>query len=757
MMKEWTLLVTGTVQGVGFRPFCTRLAISLGLSGEVRNTSDGVSITIQGCPDALSDYHDRLLREAPAAATIETITLLGERSLDIDERAKVFSIGKSERLEQQRVLIPADIALCKDCLRELNDPDNRRFRYPFINCTNCGPRFSIIVGLPYDRPQTTMSCFTMCSHCQREYEAPANRRFHAQPNGCFACGPRLGFLDSKGRRVAEDEAALQRAQGYLQKGAIVAVKGIGGFHLACDGQSETAVAALRARKKRPHKPFAIMVRNLEEAEKLAFLSSRARDMLNSPEAPIVLCPQKDGPRARLIAPNQSHLGIMLPYTPLHHLLLEPFPFLVMTSANRSEEPLIADNDEAVTKLASIADGFLVHDRDIAMKIDDSVMAMAGETPLFIRRARGYVPKPLSLSRALPPLLAAGGEMKATFAVTQDHYLFVSHYLGDLKEGEGYRFYGEALRHLTRLYDIKPRFLVTDLHPQFLSGQICRDFLGEPEETLKVQHHEAHFAACLLENGHEEPALGLILDGTGYGKDGMIWGGELLAGRAGAVRRVGRFRPAPLPGGERAILEPWRYALSLLQETFGRTEALALAERLWPEEKSKAAAVLAVNEVSPRTTSCGRLFDATAALIGLRHKVSYDGQAPMELESAAQTKGFPLPFEISQRHGLIELDWRPALVWLVKNKSQPLPWLAASFHRGLAEALVRWIEEGAAAEGLKTVALSGGVWQNRRLLLTTAALLKKKGFTLLVHRRCSPNDESVSLGQAAFGLALWGKG
>lgn len=755
-MIETTLLVTGVVQGVGFRPFCARLALDLDLRGSVRNTSDGVFIRIQGPEEKTSLYRSRLLEECPPIAFIQNVEIKEMHDLEPDDLDLAFVIEKSQRLREQKVLIPPDIATCPDCLRELKDADNHRYRYPFINCTNCGPRYSIVKELPYDRKGTTMSCFPMCLRCDAEYHEPEDRRFHAQPNACSECGPKLWFSGPDGGKLAEGPDALESCIKALEEGHILAIKGLGGFHLACNPFASETVRTLRERKNRPHKPFALMVKDLDVARKIVFLRPEPEKLLVSSRAPIVICPiRPESGLSPQIAPGQDTLGVMLPYTPLHHLLLERIPALIMTSANRTDEPLVSGNREAIRELDDFADYFLLHDRDINMKIDDSVVSFSGKHPIVIRRARGYVPHPFILDRAGPSVLAAGAEMKVTFSVTHDRYLFPSQYLGDLKEMKSFQYYGQCLRHFLQLYDLKPRFLVKDMHPQYLSGQIAQKVAGPFEEVLQVQHHHAHLAACLLENPDAERAVGLILDGTGYGADGTLWGGEILVGGAREVERVGNLFPAALPGGERAIREPWRIGFSLLCKALGEKDALTVASAIWPERTVKLQGLAVTIGTAPLTSSAGRLFDGISALLGIREEVSFDGQAAMELEAVARGAGKPLPFDLFREEGRWIVDWRPAVRSLLKRRNQEsTERLAAAFHLGLAQVLGEAAFRVSEERGIPEVALSGGVWQNRRLLALTLAQLERKKRICLNHHMMSPNDECISAGQAFIGSFHW---
>lgn len=750
-------LVVGTVQGVGFRPFCVRLAARHGLGGDIRNTSRGVEVLLEGESIAVDAFLRDLVASPPPLAMINDISVQ-ERTLLSSAPRSEFSILPSLSQEEQQVFIPPDVATCAECLAEIRDPRERRFRYPFTNCTNCGPRFTIITSLPYDRPGTTMASFPLCPSCAKEYENVNDRRYHAQPVACPVCGPRLRFLSRDGEELALGNEALLRANRALREGHIVAIKGLGGFHLAVRPEDHEALLRLRQRKARPHKPFALMVKDTTVAKRLVRLSAEAEALLVSPAAPILLCPiRTKGALSPLVAPCRNTLGIMLPYTPLHHLLMEDFDALVMTSANLSDEPLVADTPEALIRLRHLADFFLEHDRPIRRRIDDSVVACPSELPVVVRRARGYVPTPFVADAPLPDLLAAGAEMKATFAVTQGNSLFLSQYLGDLKELETMDLYKDALLHFLELFKITPRLLVKDLHPQFVSSRLVEEVLASSfEATLAVQHHHAHLAACLFENRVEEPTLGVILDGVGYGTDGTLWGGELLYGNARFFRRVGALENFPLLGGDRAVKEPWRVGYALLVAAVGEHQAKVLGSALWPERTNVFGVLDRLACDAPSTTSCGRLFDGVAALLGLRSEVSYDAQAAMELEDIAEVEcDVRAPFSVVTKEGFLRIDWRPTVRWLLENRGTMGPGvLSQAFHTGLAAVLSEVCVHLGRSLKTEKVALSGGVWQNMRLLEETRARLERAGLVPLLHRRIPPNDECVALGQAMIGAAHW---
>lgn len=752
MYRKRTLVVTGVVQGIGFRPFCARLARDVGLSGSVANTSRGVQIEIVGTREQLDVYEARVFTDAPALAHIQDISRPGADSF-VRTMPTDFVILPSRSDRENTVLIPPDIATCEDCLREMKDQRDRRCGYPFINCTNCGPRFSIIRELPYDRPLTTMSEFALCPLCQNEYESQDDRRFHAQPVACPVCGPHVSLV-AGGRVLAERAEAVNSTVEHLLQGGIVGIKGLGGFHIACLPE-DAPLASLRDRKKRPHKPFAVMARDMQTARTIVHIHPEAEQMMISSRSPIVICPRKnEGALSDLISPGHDTVGVMLPYTPLHHLILERIPLLVMTSANFSESPIISSNMEAQEELAGIVDCLLVHDRKIQNRIDDSVVAFAGRKPILLRRARGFVPHPILASRKLPRILASGPEMKSTFALSVGSSVIPSQYLGDLKRLETAVYFEKTLRHFLHLFKFEPELVVKDMHPQYVSGFIIDKVLSQTTETLKAQHHHAHMASCLLEKGFEGPAIGLILDGTGYGTDGTIWGGEILFGDCRSFRRAGRLRPAPLLGGEKSVVEPWRHALSLLIQTRGKEEGIEKSLCLWPGNARKARHVAESSVGAPLTSSCGRLFDAVAALSGIRERVTYDGQAAMELESLAAGSGrLEAPFEIHQDGDVYEIDWRPAVDWIIKNLDMLGPReIAGAFHLGLAESLAEACRKVSRDCGVKKVMLSGGVWQNRRLLSLSVSALRRRNLEPFWHTSLSPNDEAVSVGQIAIGAA-----
>ncbi|HEX2508051.1 MAG TPA: carbamoyltransferase HypF [Miltoncostaeaceae bacterium] len=745
-LRRVRVRVEGTVQGVGFRPYVHRLAGDLGLAGFVLNDARGVVVEIEADGAAVERFLERLAADAPPLATVERVEPselppLGDRG---------FAILASERGAEPAAPVAADAATCDDCLAELRDPADRRYRYPFVNCTACGPRFTIVLGVPYDRERTTMAGFAMCGRCRAEYEDPGDRRFHAEPNACPDCGPaaRLvgGWPIGTPRRgqVAQDPVAAAAAA--LDQGAIVAVKGIGGFHLACRADDEGAVARLRARKRREEKPFAVMAADAAAARELARLGPADERLLGGRDRPIVVAPRRAGaPVAPSVAPASADLGVMLPYSPLHHLLLgDAGGPLVMTSGNVSEEPIAHRDDDALEHLAGIADLFLVHDRPIATRTDDSVVRPVASGPaIVIRRSRGRVPESIDLPYPSPrALLACGAELKSTFCLARGRRAWVGHHIGDLHNWETLRSFQEGIAHFERLFAIAPEVVVHDLHPDYLSTRYALERDGV--EAVAVQHHHAHLAACLAEHGWTGTAVAAVFDGAGLGDDGTVWGGEILAGGIAASRRVAHLRPVRLPGGDAATREPWRMACAWLQEATGRDPALPAALDGRVDGAALAAvARLARSELSPVTTSAGRLFDAVAALCGLCPRVTHEGQAASELEAACD------PAERGE-YPMDGLDPREAVLAATADVAAgATPGIvAARFHTGLAAATAGALAEAAGREGAEAAALSGGVFQNRRLLEGVALRLRRAGLRVLVAERLPPNDGGISYGQAA---------
>jgi hydrogenase maturation protein HypF len=742
--------VKGIVQGVGFRPFVYGLAKKYSLTGWVRNSSSGVEIVINGLADNLESFISELNNHPPALAHIDNFEVAQIAPEQFDE----FTILASLAEEGEFVPISPDMSICPDCQRELFDPSNRRYRYPFINCTNCGPRFSIIKDIPYDRPKTTMAGFVLCPTCRHEYEDPADRRFHAQPTACADCGPQVWF-ESQGQRLSQEEAAIQMARQWLREGKIIAIKGLGGFHLACDAANETAVAQLRSRKKRSDKPFALMSFSLDQIKTYCEVSQSEADLLTSPQHPIVLLETLvNSGVAPSVAPSQNQLGFMLPYTPLHLLLLEPevgYPTaLVMTSGNLSEEPVAYEDDEALERLSTIADGFLLNDRPIHMRVDDSVYRIVAAAPYPIRRSRGYAPQAIRLPQPVEQLLAVGAELKNTFCLTRDNYAFLSHHIGDLENYETLLSFETSIEHFKRLFRIEPNVLAADLHPDYLSTRYAQTYCQEHNLPLiQVQHHHAHLAACLTDNGWDsaEPVIGLSFDGTGMGTDGVIWGSEVLIGGFAGYRRCYHLEEMPLPGGDAATRNPARIALAYLYACGLDWEPdLPSEQSLCSEERTVLRSQLTFKINTPMTTSMGRLFDAVSALIGVRQKASYEGQAAIEFENLCD------PQENSAYHFDLESDRilvAPLLeqIYTDWQNNAPNSLISARFHNGLANVVLEICLRLRTETSLNTVAFSGGVWQNITLLNKTLTLLKQSGFQTLIHRQVPTNDGGICLGQA----------
>jgi hydrogenase maturation protein HypF len=738
--------VEGTVQGVGFRPYVYRLSHELGLGGWVLNDSQGVLLEVEGDADPVVEFFARLEAEAPPLASVERVS----REDRLPEGDSEFRIRPSPANGRASAPVTPDTATCPDCLRELFDPADRRYRYPFINCTNCGPRFTIVRGVPYDRPLTTMAGFEMCARCRAEYEDPNDRRFHAQPNACPVCGPAVALVGTRTTSAGGD--AISVAAGELLGGAVLAIKGIGGYHLACRADDEAAVARLRARKHREDKPFALMSATLEAAEQLVELDELERRLLTSVRRPIVLARRK--PQAAVaasVASGTGELGVMLPYSPLHHLLAADLGTpLVLTSGNVSDEPIAFNDQDALERLAPMADLFLLHDRPIQTRTDDSVVRVSAGRPVFVRRSRGYVPDSLRLpSAAGHPLLACGAELKNTFCLAKGERAWVSHHIGDLENYETLRSFTEGIEHFQRLFDVHPEVVVHDLHPEYLSTKYALD--REDVLLVGVQHHHAHLAAVLAEYDDPGPAIGVIYDGSGWGGDGTVWGGEILCGDRREFQRVGSLRAVPLPGGERAVREPWRMAVAWLAEAGCDTD-----EPLGDVDPARWRAVCGLargtdRRLAPLTSSVGRLFDAAAALAGLRTTINYEGQAAIEFERAARGEASPYLIEVSS-NGV--LDPRPLIRQLASDvrRGVPVHALAARFHAGLAVATVEAACVAASTQSVDLVVLSGGVFLNRRLLALVNGGLRERGLRVLVPGRLPPGDGGISFGQAAVAAA-----
>ncbi len=779
MFRRVGIHVEGIVQGVGFRPFVFQTAQQWGLNGWVRNDATGVEIELEGPHEAVEGFLKSLHHEAPPLASIRSVTVHDKPW----EGLTGFHIISSETSSLRTALISPDTATCPDCLRELLDPQDRRYRYPFINCTNCGPRYTIIQDIPYDRHNTTMAGFVMCDACRAEYEDPSNRRFHAQPNACPQCGPQVWLEDNQRRVLAERDDAVRYAVHLLERGYIVAVKGLGGFHLAVLAKDEAAVSRLRHRKIREEKPFAVMFKNLKAVESVCFVTPGEEKFLCSKERPIVLLRKRfDSPSLAIgmapsVAPGNAYLGAFLPYTPLHVLLFQESSYdaLVMTSGNQSDEPIVTENDEARVRLRDIADVFLMHNRDIYIRCDDSVVRMLPGGMMPVRRARGYVPVPVRLSRSGSVVLGTGAELKNTVCLTRDQDAFLSQHIGDLENLETLRAFEKTIEHLQKILDVRPTWIVHDLHPDYLSTQWAETHadpclfgiagnrgIKPPKEDhpyrLAVQHHHAHIASVLAEKRFDGPVLGVALDGTGYGPDGTIWGGEFLYVHQETWRRLGRFYHLPLPGGDRAVKEPWRTALGALWVLAGDSveKRYAFFTERWPEKERRLVLQMLQRKINtPLTSSCGRLFDAIASLCGVRDRISYEGQAAVELEQSIREDSRAYDAALEQDDGLWVLDSRPLVAQAAEDLQHNVPSsvVACRFHKGLVAAIEKLLENLAHETGLRTVALSGGVFQNVFLHTNLQRRLRERGWHVLVHEQVPPNDACISLGQVYIGRCV----
>jgi hydrogenase maturation protein HypF len=743
-LRRLRTVIRGAVQGVGFRPFVYRLATELGLRGWVTNSTQGVFIEVDGDESALREFVTRLERDKPAISYIQSI----ESSFLDPAGYTRFEIRESIAGEKTALILP-DLATCPDCLREINDPRDRRYRYPFTNCTNCGPRFSIIESLPYDRPNTTMKKFVMCVQCSREYHTPEDRRFHAQPNACPECGPHLELWSAAGDVLAVREEALLAASEAIRCGQIVAVKGLGGFHLVVDARSEEAVKRLRQRKGREEKPFALMYPSFAVVRAHCELSPGEQRLLRSPESPIVLLRRRVTGVDNLadsIAPHNPYLGVMLPYTPLHHLLMAELDFpVIATSGNLSDEPICTDEHKALQRLQEIVDLFLVHDRPILRHVDDSIVREIAGRELVLRRARGFAPLPVQLPGDCPSLLAVGAHQKNTVASSVERQVFISQHIGDLETSQSLEAFQHVIASFRELYELRPQAIACDLHPGYSSTQYALES-GEP--VIAVQHHYAHVLSCMAENDLPPPVLGISWDGTGYGTDGTIWGGEFLRVGERSFARVAHLRTFALLGGDKAVREPRRVALALLYEVFGPTAFdmghLEPVRAFSPGELRVLRGMLEKQVNTPITSSAGRLFDAVASLIGLRQVCSFEGQAAMELEftiaGAVCEEGYP--FTMQDRDGHLILDWEPMLRAIAEDPGDSS--VSRKFHNTLVHMMV------AVAERLSEpkIVLTGGCFQNKYLTETAVRHLSSAGFQPYWHQRVPPNDGGISLGQIA---------
>jgi len=749
------ITVRGVVQGVGFRPYAYNLAHSLHLSGYILNTSAGLLIEVEGADSAVEQFQDTLRRQPPSLSQIAEIAI----SEVVPRGDSAFTIQESIATNGEFAMVSSDVGTCADCWRDFSDPGNRRYGYAFTNCTNCGPRYSIVNDIPYDRRSTTMAAFQMCARCQEEYEDPADRRFHAQPNACPACGPRLA-LSKVGELTVRIKPPMAEVRKLLREGQILAVKGLGGFLLACDAENDAAVRRLRERKRRSEKPFALMARDVTAIKQFCRVSEADGVALTSSRRPIVVLPRNPGSNITwAVAPGNKTLGVMLPYTPLHYLLFSDSPdqpaeftALVMTSGNLSEEPIVISNEEALHRLRDVADWFLTHNRDIYMRVDDSVIRTFACQERVLRRSRGYVPQAIDLGKPVRQVLACGAELKNTLCLTKDHYAILSQHIGDLENYETLMFFQETLGNLKKLFRVTPEAVAYDLHPRYMSSRIALEL--PIERKICVQHHHAHIASCMAENHLHEKVIGVAFDGTGYGSDGKIWGGEfLVADFAGFVRRA-HLRYVPLPGGDAAVRQPWRMALSYLRDCFGPDpfpEALSFLHNIPDKQISVVDAMVMRGINSVQTSSCGRLFDAVASLTGIQRDVTFEGQAAIALEMAA-TEGIAeqYPFAINDGEPA-QIDVRPMIRNIVEDllPSRPVGEIAARFHNTIAQIILDVSSRIRKSDGLNRVCLSGGTFQNHYLLGRALDGLQENGFEVFIHAAVPPNDGGISLGQAVI--------
>ncbi|MBN1176851.1 MAG: carbamoyltransferase HypF [Dehalococcoidales bacterium] len=745
--------VRGVVQGVGFRPFIYQLATGHNLCGWVCNTSEDVRIEVEGETREIERFLRGIREQAPPLSQIENITV----TVGLPANHEKFEIRHSISEEGKYQLVSPDIATCPDCLHEIFDPADRRYRYPFTNCTNCGPRFTIIEDIPYDRPGTTMKAFRMCPECQKEYDDPTDRRFHAQPNACPSCGPQLELVDAKGNPVQCDDVIVKACE-LLKAGKIAAVKGLGGFLLACDATSQSTVNRLRQRKNRPAKPLAVMISTLDEVMRHCEVSIEEEKLLISPGGPIVLMKWKpESPVTKAVAPGLSYLGVMLPYTPLHHLIIREIRRpLVMTSGNISEEPIAKDNDEALHRLGDIADYFVMHNRDIYARYDDSVMIIERDAPQFVRRARGYAPYPIHLPYESRQILACGAEEKNTFCLTRDNFAFVSQHIGDMENMETLEHYENTIALYKKLFRIDPEFIAHDMHPEYLPTKYAVE-LAEKEgiKPVPVQHHHAHVASCMAENGVEGPVIGVAFDGTGYGTDGHIWGGEFLVGDYTGFQRMEYLEYLPLPGGAQAIKRPYRTAIGyLLALGIELDRQLPFLKNIDPGEIDIIRSQIEQGINAPLTSSMGRLFDAVSALIGVRGIIEYEAQAAIDLETLAGkavNESARYPFSVTKNEDINTIKVHDLLAAIVNDlhNRTPKARIAARFHNTVAQMILEICQKISPKTGINGVALSGGVFQNRLLLRKAVDLLESAEFEVYTHRQVPCNDGGISLGQVAI--------
>ncbi|WP_300458703.1 carbamoyltransferase HypF [Desulfobacula sp.] len=762
--------ISGVVQGVGFRPFLFGLAKKYHLTGEVSNTSLGVCVLLEGLPEQIEQFSNEVYHKSPLLASVTHISTNDAPS----RKFSCFQIVKSQTSKQRRTLISPDVTLCRDCLSEMKDPRDRRYQYPFINCTNCGPRYTIIEDIPYDRPQTSMRHFKMCAACQQEYDDPLNRRFHAQPNACPECGPQVSLTDPGGNRIVSgSKTAITLAAQYLSRGRIVAVKGLGGFHLACDAANQSAVQRLRQRKGRPHKPFALMAESASVLFDHVHVSGREKELLESVSRPIVLLTKKQVKEGHIpglaseVAPFNPCLGIMLPYTPLHYLLLEKGPcVLVMTSGNRSGEPLSIENEDALDAVSSMADYVLLHNREICFRADDSIVRVQAGRTRFIRRSRGYAPLPIVLKQKLPKILGCGAGLKNTICLTRNHHAFLSPHIGDLENVKSYEVYQDSIDHLQQMFDIQPAIIAHDMHPGYYSTAYA--LAQKTVKKVAIQHHHAHAAACMAENNLDEAVIAITLDGTGYGTDGHIWGGEILLCTQKGFKRKAHLSYLKMPGGDAAVLEPWRMAASVLYQAMGNdflTLDLPYVREMGREKLSFVGKMMEKNVNSPLTSSAGRLFDAVASLLCIRHKISHESQAAMELEALADenSTGEGYAFELAASlhndpDDSFEINLMPGIRQMIgelrQNRSAGT--ISSTFHHTLVQAFRMAAVTVSQQTGIRKIVLSGGVFNNDIILNLMIRALEENNLTVYTHTKVPFGDGGICLGQAVIAAAREGK-
>ncbi|MFZ0132306.1 MAG: carbamoyltransferase HypF [Desulfobacterales bacterium] len=750
--------VNGIVQGVGFRPFVYSLARRHGLAGEVSNTSAGVAIVVEGPAAAIEAFAADLVNDPPPLAHIVEVL---RQAVPVAGYLQ-FTIALSSAAASRSTLISPDVSICEDCRRELFDPGDRRYRYPFINCTNCGPRYTIIDDIPYDRPRTSMKHFEMCPQCQKEYDDPSNRRFHAQPNACPVCGPRVSLFDRHRNRFTGVDPIHETAH-RLRNGRIVAIKGLGGFHLAVDAENQAAVRRLRSRKRREEKPFALMAPSVAGVRQFARCDAAEEKLLTGIQRPIVLLHKREpNPIAADVAPGNRYFGVMLPYTPLHYLLLDQgFTALVMTSGNMSEEPIAIDNEEAFRRLDALTDDFLVHDREIYLRSDDSIVRRAAGETRLIRRSRGYVPVPIFLRQKVPAVLACGAELKNTICLTRGDQAFVSQHIGDLENAASEEFFRFTIGHMRRILEIEPEILAYDLHPDYLSTRWALE--QERVRKVPVQHHHAHIVSAMAENRIDGPVIGLAFDGTGYGSDGAVWGGEVLVADERKFDRAAHLAYVPLPGSTAAIRQPWRMGLSYLHAAFGKEVENLTLPFLAGIDGARAATIGAMIQKrinSPPTSSLGRLFDGVAAIIGLRSEVAFEGQAAMELEMMAAAVA-DQPYDFSWRPGAVgaplQIESAPIIRGVVEDlqRGTAVAVISARFHFTLMRLFTELCDQLRRETGLVRVVLSGGVFQNAVLLNGLIRNLEDRNLKVYTHKQVPTNDGGLSLGQAVIAAAQAG--